>query len=341
MMARAKNPGQHTRIHRRARVGSLSALELENEWLKLRILPEVGAKIYDLISKSSGKNVLWHNPRIVPQSFPIESEFDNYWCGGWDDAFPTCDECVVQGQRYPSLGELRSLRWNIDSAERLGNDAVAQLSAFGPITPVKATKTVRLKGSAAVMRMRYSITNLGPASVYFLWGTHPAMAITEHTMLRIPARGGVVAQCNQPGWGEAGQRYDWPILETAGGRIEMDKVRTIEANLCLGHYAVDLEQGWYAIEDASTGEGFLLTFPLDQCSCLWLWLNYGGWRGLHHVIVEPWTSMPVNLQQACEQRTNRTLKPGEEFSVEISATVYQKPETWKDALERLVRPETH
>ena len=45
--------------------------------------------------------------------------------------------------------------------------------------------------------------------------------------------------------------------------------------------------------------------------------------------------MPVNLEQACEQKTNRSLKPGEEFSVEISATVYHQPETWKDALERL------
>jgi hypothetical protein len=339
-MARAKKTGFHTRIHRRARVGTLSALELENEWLKLRILPEVGAKIYDLIYKPSGKNILWHNPRIVPQSFPIEGEFDNYWCGGWDDAFPTCDECVVQGQRYPSLGELRSLRWNIDSAGRSGSDAVAQLSAFGPITPVKATKTVTLEERSAAMRLRYSITNLGPASVDFLWGTHPAVAITEHTILRIPARGGVVAQCNQPGWGEVGQRYQWPILETAAGRVEMNKVRNIEANLCFGHYAVDLEQGWYAIEDASSGEGFLLSFPLDQCPCLWLWLNYGGWRGLHHVIVEPWTGMPVNLEQACEHKTNRSLKPNEEFCVEISATVYQKPETWKDALGRILGSET-
>lgn len=335
MMRRAKSPRSKTSINRRGRIASLSVVELENEWLKVRILPEVGAKIYDLIWKPSGKNILWHNPRIVPQSFPIESEFDNYWCGGWDDAFPTCDECMFHGQRYPSLGELRSLRWNVDSASRVGSDAVAQLSAFGPISPVKATKTVTVEGHSPVIRMHSRITNLGPARVDFLWGTHPAVTITEHTILRIPAKHGIAAQCNQPGWGEAGQRYDWPILEGTAGRVEMNKVQGIDANLCFGHYAVDLEDGWYAVEDTSSGEGFLLKFPLDQCPCLWLWLNYGGWRGLHHVILEPWTSMPVNLEQACEQKTNRSLKPGEEFSVEISATVYHQPETWKDALERL------
>ena len=274
-----------------------------------------GGRSQDLRSdlEASGQNILWHNPRIAPQSYPIESEFDNYWCGGWDDAFPTCDECMFQGQRYPSLGELRSLRWQVDSCGNSMGNAVAQLSAFGPISPVRATKTITLEGLAPVIRMHYRIGNLGPARLDFLWGTHPAMAITETTILRIPAKHAVVAQCNQPGWGVPGQQYDWPILEGAAGRMEMDKVRGIDANLCFGHYAIDLEAGWYAIEDASSGEGFLLKFPLDQCPCLWLWLNYGGWRGLHHVILEPWTGVPVNLAEAYEQKTSRSLQPGRSF----------------------------
>lgn len=331
----AKKTIAPARISRKGRVGSLTVLQLENRWLKLSILPEVGAKIYDLISKPTGKNVLWHNPRVVPQTFPIESEFDNYWCGGWDDAFPTCDECTFRDQRFPSLGELRSLHWNVDSTGPRGGNLVAQLSAFGPISPVKALKTVTLEGDSPIVRMSYKIANLGPTSVDFLWGTHPAMAINQHTILRIPAKYGIAAQCNQPSWGQVGQRYDWPILQAEAGRIEMNKVMGVEANVCFGHYVVDLEDGWYAVEDASSGEGFFLRFPLDQCPSLWLWLNYGGWRGHHHVILEPWTSVPVNLAQAYEQKTSRSLKPGEEFFVEVSATVYRKPETWKDARKRL------
>jgi len=324
-----------TRFLRRGRLGSLATVDLENRWLKVRVLPEVGAKIYDLIWKPTGRNILWHNPRIAPQVYPIESEFDNYWCGGWDDAFPTCDRCVFRNQRYPGLGELRSLRWYVESACRRGSDAEVQLSAFGPISPVKVLKAVTIEGHSPVIRMHSRIAHLGPMTVDFLWGTHPAVTVTEHSILRIPAKHGIVALCNQPSWGKAGQRYDWPILEAEVGRLEMNKVQGIDANLCFGHYAIDLEDGWYAIEDTSSGEGFLLRFPLDKCPCLWLWLNYGGWRGLHHVILEPWTSVPVNLAEAYEQKTSRSLKPGEEFSVEISATVYHKPETWKEALGRL------
>ena len=331
----AKKAASLARISSNARVASLTALQLENRWLKLSILPEVGAKIYDLISKPTDKNLLWHNPRIVPQTFPIESDFDNYWAGGWDDAFPTCDECTFRDQRYPNLGELRSLHWNVDFTGRRGGNLVAQLSAFGPISPVKALKTVTLERDSPIVRMSYKIMNLAPMSIDFLWGTHPAMSINKHTILRIPAKYGIAAQCNRPSWGQVGQRYNWPILETEAGRMEMNKVKGVEANVYFGHYAIDLEDGWYAVEDSSSGEGFLLTFPLAQCPSLWLWLNYGGWRGHHHVILEPWTSVPVNLAQAHQQKTSRSLKPGGEFFVEIGATVYRKPETWKDALMRL------
>ena len=325
---------RHT-LHRGA-IESLTTLDLENRWLKVGVLPDLGAKIYDFIWKPTGKNFMWHNPRIPPQTYPVESDFAIYWCGGWDDFFPTCDECVFRNQPYPSIGELRSVRWNVDSAGRRGNDVEARLSAFGPISPVKAEKIVILEGLSPVVRVEWRITNLGPMSIEFTWGTHPALAANPQTVMRIPARHGIATYCSQAGWGQPGQRYDWPVLETeAAGSVEMDKARGIEANVCFGHYVVDLEDGWYAVEDSSTGEGFLLRFPLEQCPCLWLWLNYGGFRGFHHVILEPWTSQAVTLAEAYERKIHLSLKPGEKFSVAMSATAYHKPETWKEALARL------
>jgi hypothetical protein len=62
----------HWRYH------DLRAIVLENARLRLTLLPEVGAKIYDFICKRSDRNFLWHFPREV---FPV------LWCwmvyGGW------------------------------------------------------------------------------------------------------------------------------------------------------------------------------------------------------------------------------------------------------------------
>jgi len=287
-------------------------IELESRWLRATILPDVGAKIYDLVHKPTGRAVLWHNPRIEPQPYPVDGLFDNYWCGGWDDAFPTCDAFSP----YPDLGELRALRWKVDDA----TPNSATLSAYGPISPVHVTKRVSLDSDAAILRMSHSITNLGPKPLDFIWGTHPALNVSPGTILRIPARNAIVSEASCRAFGEPGERYDWPRL----GAVDMSKVPDAGTGEYCGHYAVDLEAGWYEVEDTQTGCGFRLDFPVEICKVLWLWLNYGGYRGLYHVIVEPWTSIPVHLGEAIRRGTSLRLPPGGVFDVAVAATVYSR-----------------
>jgi galactose mutarotase-like enzyme len=324
-----------TSLNREGRIHDLRAVILESNWLRASILPALGAKLYDLEWRPTGRNILWHNPRILPQTFPVDANFDNHWCGGWDEGFPTCDPCEYRGEQYPGLGELRSVKWQVEKGGEDEEKVFVELAAFGPISPVRAVKTVILAANSPVLQMRYEITNLGPLPLEFIWGTHPALPAHEDLMLRIPAKTGIVGQVTDPRLGTPGQRYAWPRLETPQGVVDMSRVQGIEARVAAGHYAVDLEAGWYAVEDTRTGEGFLLKFPLAECPYLWMWLVYGGWRGYHHVIVEPWTSCPNKLADAVHQGTHRTLAAGERFSVQVAATVYGREEGYEGALRRL------
>lgn len=309
---------------------SLRSVQLENEMISATVLPDVGAKIYDLTWKASGRNILWHNPRIEPQRFPIEANFDNYWCGGWDEGFPTCDACEHQGESYPNLGELRSVSWNIETVTKNGNGAVAKLLAFGPISPVRAVKTVMLSG--ATVKVRYEVTNLGPLPLDFIWGSHPALAVTPATVLHIPAETGIVGLSSHPSLGSVGETYDWPFLNTASGRTDMSRVQSMEAGVFCGHYATRLRAGWYAVEFRDLDFGLIFSFPLNLCPQLWMWLVYGGWRGYHHVIVEPWTSYPVNLAEAVRHNTHRRLEPEQTFATEVSATAHDGLGNWQETL---------
>jgi hypothetical protein len=313
----------------------MPAVLLESDWFRASVLPAVGAKIYDLVWKPTGRNILWHNPRILPQAYPIDGNFDNYWCGGWDDGFPTCDPCEYGGEQYPGLGELRSVGWRVEAAGAAGEEAFVKLSAFGPISPVRAEKTITLSADLPVVQMRYEITNIGPLPLDFIWGTHPALEAHENLILKIPAKTGIVGQSTDARLGTRGQRYAWPQLETQAGITDMSRVQGINAKMACGHYAADLEAGWYAVEDTVSGEGFLLKFPLEQCPYLWMWLVYGGWRGYYHIILEPWTSYPNKLADAVKQRTHCTLPPAGKFVVEVAATVYRRDEGYQGALERL------
>jgi len=320
-----------------SRIHDLEAIVLETDGLRASVLPEVGAKIYDFIWKPTGRNFLWHNPRILPQTYPVDGNFDNYWCGRWDDGFPTCDPCDYRGESYPGLGELRSVKWRLQDSGADDERVFVKLLAFGPISPVRAEKTVTLLKHSPVLRMSYEITNLGPSPLEFIWGTHPSLEANEDLILRIPAKTGIVGQATDPRLGTPGQRYAWPRLETPTGVTDMSRVLGIDAGIACGHYATDLEAGWYAVESTKSGEGFLLRFPLPLCPYLWMWLVYGGWRGYHHIIIEPWTGYPNKLTEAVQQKTHRSLAPGERFAVQVAATVYRSDEGYQGALKRLER----
>ena len=314
---------------------SLSGLELirlQSESLEVSVLPSVGAKILDLIDRTTGSNFLWHNPRIAPQTYPIEANFDNYWCGGWDDAFPTCETCLYNGEAYPNLGELRSLRWEVDALDATALEPSVYLTSFGPISPIKARKVVRLcKGS---VETEFSVHHIGHHPIDFIWGTHPAYVIEPDCVLHIPARTGIVGQSNHPRLGESGQRYKWPLLKTRDDSVDMSRIGP-RGQLSAGHYATDLAAGWYALEYPGRQTGLLFEFPLDVCPYLWLWLSYGGWRGHYVAVVEPWTSCPVTLSEAVTAQTHRTLLPGDIFSCVVRATPWRPPMTlWRLLEER-------
>lgn len=302
-------------------------LRCSNEHLEVTILPEIGAKLYDLIWRATGQNFLWHNPRIAIQRYPIEANFDNYWCGGWDDAFPTCESCVHKGEVYPNLGELRSICWEVESASR----SEIRLAASGPISPVRAEKRVRL--AADSLEMSFSLRHIGYVPLEFIWGTHPALAINPDCILHIPAKKGLVAQSSDPLLGEPGHSYRWPRLESSDGSVDMSRMLP-PGKFSAGHYATELTAGWYAIEYPAVGSGILFEFPLSLCPYLWLWLSYGGWRGYYLAVVEPWTSCPVTLSDAVAAGTHRILHPGETFSCTVRATPWSGSGTLQTLLKR-------
>lgn len=304
----------------------MPALSLQNEFLQVTILPEIGAKIFDVIDRPSGRNLLWHNPRIAPAAYPIEANFDNYWCGGWDDAFPTCEASLYRGEQYPNLGELRSLTWKVEKAEA----ETAVLSALGPISPVAAKKTVRLMGRT--LEMTYEIDHLGYAAIDFLWGTHPAYAIDDETVIHIPARRGLVGISSDPLFGLPGEQYSWPMVESVHGLTDMSRTRPATANLNAGHYATELSAGWYAMENTAAGQTVLFEFDRSACPYLWLWLTYGGWRGYHVAVVEPWTSCPVTLHEAVDAGAHRVLRPGERFETAVRFTVGEVGQPARDLI---------
>jgi hypothetical protein len=305
-------------------VAGAEAVILENAALRVTIVPEFGAKVFELIDKVGDRDVLWHNPRTPLRRAPYGANFDDWWSGGWDEIFPTGDRAQLHGELLPYMGELWSVPWAarawIDADE-----AVVETSAFATMAPARVTRRLSIRGDEPVVRARYRIENLDIRPLPFLWGIHPAFAVTPAHRIDHPGSTMLVGVSSDPSMGVQGATYPWPDLpdpEAEGGRRDARLVRARDAGVYGGHWATDLADGWLALTDTRSGRGVALTFPPEVFPCAWLWQVYGGWRGHHHVCLEPWTGYPMQLEDAVQAGRASVLAPGEALDAEVAFVLF-------------------
>jgi len=302
----------------------LGAVVLENAALRVTVLPELGGHVLELVDKTLDRNLLWANPRTAPRRAPYGAHFDDWWSGGWDEIFPSGDRALLHDEPLPYMGEMWSVPWSACIGQGDGS-AWVETIGHATIAPARLERTLRLDDDAPVLRARYRITNLDVRPLPFLWGIHPAFAVTSAHRIDLPATTALVGVSSGPTMGEVGTSYRWPVQPVPGTTGEVRNARDIlpaEAAVFGGHWATDLADGWLALTDTASGRGIALVFPREVFPHAWLWQVYGGWRGHHHLCLEPWTGYPMQLEEAAAAGRARVLGPGESLEAEVAFVLY-------------------
>ena len=302
------------------RYRDLQVVRLENEFITVDVLPELGAKIYNFIHRKSNRNLLWHNPRIPPSRQVMGTKFDDVWSGGWDELMPNDIPSPVFGnEMLPDHGEIWSQpsEWHIKS-----EDTSVRFVNYGHVLPTVFEKTISLLPGESHCTIQYRLTNMGPRPIDFLWNIHPALAISSATRLDVPAVRGIVEN-----WGtghfEPGIEYDWPTaVDSSGHKIDMTQIFPPESNLADHHYLPNVSHGWYAVTDSQTKVGFGLSFPTSVFPNLWLFRTFGGWRGLYTLILEASNGLSFDLALARQKGKCGHLDAGQVVEAEIKAVAY-------------------
>lgn len=303
----------------------LRAVILENAALRLTVLPELGGHVLELVDKALDRNLLWENPRTVPRRAPYGAHFDDWWSGGWDEIFPTGDRALLHGELLPYMGETWSVPWEARAGTD-GNGAWITAVGHATIAPARLERTLRLDGDSPVLRARYRISNLDVQPLPFLWGIHPCFAVTPAHRIDHPSETMAVGVSSGPLMGDVGAAYRWPaqpVPGSAGVTRDARVVLSREAGVFGGHWATDLRAGWLALTDTATRRGIALVFPRDVFPHAWLWQVYGGWRGHHHLCLEPWTGYPMQLEEAAAAGRTRVLDPGASLEAEVAFVLYE------------------
>ena len=305
-------------------VQGFDAWLLENAALRVVVVPELGGKVLELIDKVGDRDLLWHNPRTPPRRAPYGAHFDDWWCGGWDEIFPTGDVAHLHDEPLPYMGELWSVPWSAREEPAPEGAVAIATTGLATIAPARLERRLELRADEPVLRASYRLTNLDLRPLPFLWGIHPALAVSPAHRIDLPAGRMLVGVSSDPWMGVPGATYGWPNLSVPGSAEahDMRRVPAAEAAIFGGHWATELREGWVALTDTQARRGLAIAFPLEVFRAAWLWQVYGGWRGHYHVALEPWTGRPMQLDEAIANGTADVLAPGETREASVEFVVY-------------------
>ena len=306
-------------------------LELEDDELRVTVLPEKGADIVGFFHKPSGVDPLFRAPWSLqpPGSPPREGSdghafLENYG-GGWQELFPNVnDPSEYAGETVPFHGEVATLPWD---AERDGE--ALRCSVRCRRTPFRLERLMRIEGGTLVLEE--TVTNEGDAPAHFVWGHHCVVGppfLEAGCRLRTPAR---TIETIPELWEDTarlvpGQRSSWPNARLrSGDEIDLSVVPGTEADSHDDVYLTDLEDGWVEVENPRLGLAFRLEW--DPAVFRWIisWQPYGGARamplaGAYALGVEPWVTRR-SLAGAVEAGEAIALDPGARYVTILSASM--------------------
>jgi hypothetical protein len=184
-----------------------NAVVLENDYLRLTFLPELGGRLYSTVVKATGQEIFYHNPVVKPSRYGGLSPADaNWWLatGGMEWAYPTQEHGYRFGVPWSYSTNVTAEGATItltDQAEgRVGAEVRVTLppnSAAFTIAPQLTNKTSQ---PVPVQFWLNAALTLGSASM------------SPQTQFVLPRDEVIIHSRGEPGWSVPGSQEEspWP-----------------------------------------------------------------------------------------------------------------------------------
>jgi galactose mutarotase-like enzyme len=317
-------------------------LFLENEFLRIGVLVDKGADIFQFLYKPTDTEFMLYTPRGLqpPAVQSIASDwgsFLDYYEGGWQEILPNGGpSCTYKGVEFGLHGEVTTIPWEYQ-IELDQPDIVKVTFSVRPFrSPYYLQREMTLKQNEPMLILEESLTNEGRETLQYMWGHHPAFGapfLNESCRVDLPGQDLIIETfAGAAGTRlKGGGRHNWPLVQEGNGpTIDLSRPDApgIEQE-DLG-YLVNLAEGWYAITNQDQKVGFAMSWSLETFPYLWIWRNFNmstgyPWYGqVYTLALEPWSSYPsAGLVTAIENGTAVSLAPGETRTAELRAIAYQ------------------
>ena len=319
----------------------LRLLFLENEALRVGVVVDKGADIFQFLHKPSDTEFMLHTPRAMrpPAVQSIGSNwgsFLDYYEGGWQEILPNGGPaCAYKGVEFGLHGEISTIPWDYRIEVDTPEEIRVTLSVRPFRTPFYLQRTMTLRSGEASILLEETLTNEGAETMDYMWGHHPAFGapfLSPDCRIDLP-EGELLIETFADAAGtrlRGGGQHVWPLVEEAGGAT-VDFSRPDPPGS--GHedlgYIVNLPEGWYAIRNEATQVGLALAWSLESFPYLWVWRQFNQsagypWYGqVYTMALEPWSSYPsAGLLAALDNGSAGQIRPGQTRHAELRAIAF-------------------
>jgi hypothetical protein len=221
------------------------ALVLENGYVALTILPELGGRIFGWTDKGTGRQLLYQNPVIKPTQWGHRG----WWlaAGGIEWAFPVDEH---------GLNEWRPWRTSTSTTAQGLSVTVSDVETR---TGMEVGVTISLDTDHAYVTLQpWARNDTAQAHQYQLWLngmlTLGGNSVSAETEFIIPAGQVVVHSTGDGGLPGAGGSMNWPLHS---GR-DMSRYGNWDGHL--GFFAPALSAGFVGVYDHTTDQGMVRAF---------------------------------------------------------------------------------
>lgn len=290
-------------------------ISLENDFIKVIFLPQIGGKMIKLINKKTGTNFLLepqNNGKGYKPAYHGAS-FDQYDTSGFDECFPTVEASTITTESgskisFPDHGQLWSKPWQYKITE----DETLIRTAKGVNWNYSFTKKVHLEENKFIID--YIAENYEDESLPYIWSAQPLLNVEPGDEIYLPDEINEVML----GWssdekiGRPGNQLTWPNLD---GRNDFSTIQDINFAKAVKVFSKTLNEfGWCAFHKIKNKESLLISFDTTKIPYLGIWLTYGGWpvnRQSKHLTIalEPTNACCDSLEKAMENKSCGLIKP--------------------------------
>jgi hypothetical protein len=292
----------------------METLSLENDFLRVQILPEFGGKIVSLRSARTGEEFLLPPLNRYAHVAPL-ADFSASDGGGFDECLPSVANCEsFAGQpAVPDHGDLWRVPWLVDSED---NAIVLHVDATS--RPLRLTRRATLQDATLVLE--YDLVNLSDAPTSWLWSAHPLLRVTEGDRIVLPEEiERVTVEYSAGRLFERDSSIVWPTAQSLlGVAIDLSRVTAKDGLTAHKLFARVRKSGWGALYREEIRQGILVRFDPRALPFLGLWICSGAWPAIgverqYTVALEPTTSNTDSLASAERNGTSRILDAQEHF----------------------------